>query len=340
MKRTIALECPSCAFATKEGEALSWKQDTGSTYLLDFEVGSSEDTLDIEGVQLYPPTFGYFAAPFYATQLDPGVEDALRLQVTGYTFHFNSAETVTEAGIELLPVTFKITSIEGRPVNPPALTINLLKDTNGRLMIASFKTTQAGEAGSVGSEDECKNWSMLCQWRSYLSNSINGLKSSVGKACHKHKSNPMAEDGVADRPPHRFRPGHPHHHPHNGPHHISDNYERPHHHHHSTHMFLRRAFFTVLIPILIGIFAGTLTYLIGMALGYVIAIVVAKVRGRAPYERIALGDEEEVEYSNEKEAFIAELPEYEAPAVYEHVPEKEVVPEKEAVEDQTDETSK
>jgi ABC-type antimicrobial peptide transport system permease subunit len=96
-------------------------------------------------------------------------------------------------------------------------------------------------------------------------------------------------------------------------------------------MFLRRAFFTILIPILIGIFAGTLTYLVGMALGCLIAIVVAKVRGRGSYERIALEDDEEenddfdgAKPSNEKEVY-AELPQYEAPPVYEEAAEKEVV---------------
>ena len=95
-------------------------------------------------------------------------------------------------------------------------------------------------------------------------------------------------------------------------------------------MFLRRAFFTVLIPVLIGIFAGTLTYLVGMALGCLIAIVVAKVRGRAPYERIALeedtDDVERIEGLDEKEVY-AELPEYDAPPVYEQGDEKEVVEE-------------
>ena len=77
-----------------------------------------------------------------------------------------------------------------------------------------------------------------------------------------------------------------------------------------------------------------------MAIGCLIAILVAKVRGRSPYERIALEDDEEedvenVEVSNEKEVYAqlpeyakevcAELPEYEAPPVYEEAAEKEVV---------------
>jgi len=94
-------------------------------------------------------------------------------------------------------------------------------------------------------------------------------------------------------------------------------------------MFLRRAIFTILVPILIGIFAGTLTYLIGMALGCAIAILVAKVRGRAPYESVAQ-EEEDLEDAapkdSEKEVY-AELPDYDAPPVYEEAAEKEVVDE-------------
>lgn len=289
--------------------------------MLDFEVGAQEDTLQIDGVQLYPPTFGYFTEPFYVTQVDPASEDGLRLRVTGYTFHYNSAETVSEAGIELLPMTFQITSIEGKPVDPPALTINLLKDTNGRLMIASFQTAKAMEVSPIDQDKECKEWPLLCKWKSILADRINGLKSSMGKGCHKHKGNPMTEDTTQGKPPHRFRPGHPHHRPHHkGGHHH-------HHSHHRLHMFLRRAFFTVLIPILIGIFAGTLTYLIGMAIGCLLAIVVAKIRGRSPYVSVAQEeDPEDGEERGEKEVY-AELPDYDAPPVYEEAAEKEVVEE-------------
>jgi len=33
MKRTVAVECQTCAFATKEGEALVWKQDAGNSFV-------------------------------------------------------------------------------------------------------------------------------------------------------------------------------------------------------------------------------------------------------------------------------------------------------------------
>jgi len=229
--------------------------------------------------------------------------------------------------MELLPMNFRITSIEGIPVDPPALTINLLKDATGRLMIASFTTTSAAEASAAEQDKQCKEWPLLCKWKKIVADRLNSVKSSVSSACHRHKSNPMAEDTVQGKPAHRFRPGRPHHRPQTKEgHHAHDHH---HHSHHRMHMVIRRAFFTVVIPILIGIFAGTLTYLVGMALGCLIAIVVAKVRGRAPYERIALDEEdtddvERYEGHDEKEVY-SELPEYDAPPVYEQGAEKEVV---------------
>jgi hypothetical protein len=162
--------------------------------LLDFEVGAHEDTLDIGNVQLYPPQFGYFAKPFYVTQVDPNSEEPLRLRVTGYSFYYSHADTITEAGTELLPMTFRITAIESKSVDPPALTINLLKDVNGRLMIASFQTAKAEEASPIDQEKECKEWPLLCKWKSIVSDKIDGIKKSGVKGCHKNKGNPMEHE--------------------------------------------------------------------------------------------------------------------------------------------------
>ncbi|KAG9202760.1 hypothetical protein G6514_004013 [Epicoccum nigrum] len=326
-KRTVAVECPRCAVATLDGETLKWNKDAGNAFLLDFEVGSREDSLEVDGVQLYPPSFAIASQPFYITQISPKTKDNLRLRVTGYTFHFNSAETVSEAGVELLPMTFKITSVESKPMDPLPITINLLKEPSGRLMIASFGAQTVG-ASPAEKTKECKTWPLLCKWKGTMADRIEGLK-HMRPGCHKRPHahhNPMVEETFKGKPPHRFRPGGrpPHHMEHNGPHHPP-----PHHgHHHRMHMFLRRAFFTILVPILIGIFAGTLTYLIGMALGCLIAITVARVRGQA-YQPIAL--EEDVEDAaagerGEKHEY-AELPAYEAPPVYEDAPKKKAVDE-------------
>ncbi|KAF2714380.1 hypothetical protein K504DRAFT_456605 [Pleomassaria siparia CBS 279.74] len=338
-KRTVALDCPGCPFASQDGESLSWTPNAGSHFLLDFEVGAHEDSLNIGGVQLYPPSFGYFGAPFYVTQVNSKSEEPLRLRVTGYTFHYSHAETIEEAGTELLPMTFRITSIESKSVDPSALTINMLKDVNGRLMIASFRSAKAGEGSPIEQEKECQEWPLLCKWKSILSDKVNGIKGSMGKGCHRNKGNPMAQETTHGKPPHRFHPGgrpagrpgsngRPHHHPHH-PHHQGQNghHGHRHHSHHRMHMFLRRAFFTIFVPILIGIFAGTLTYLIGMALGCLVAILVAKVRGRSVYESVAQDEDDEGTEAGADKAAYADLPKYDAPPVYEESTEKEVVDE-------------
>jgi len=289
---------------------------------LDFEIGSHQDTFEIANghEQLFPPSLSDDVSSFYVTQIDPTTEQTLRLRVTGYEFSFTGAETVSEEGMELLPMDLHISSVEGLAVELPALTINLLKDANGRLMIASFATT---EVSSVSAQDDCNEWPLLCKWKGIVAERIEQMKKiGKGRNCHKRPHghhNPMEEDGIAGKPPHRFRPGRPHHRPHHGPHHMG-------HSHHRMHRFASSAFFTILVPIVIGIFAGTLTYLIGMVLGTLIAIVIAKIRGQK-YQRIALDEEDvlevEPEMQSEKQEY-AELPAYEAPPVYEDIPEKEV----------------
>lgn len=327
-KRTVALDCPGCAFASQDGKALSWAQNKGNSFLLDFEVGAREDTLNIGTVQLYPPIFGYFGKPFYVTQVDPLSKEPLRLRVTGYNFHYSSAATITEAGTELLPMTFRITSIESMPVDPPALTINLLKDVNGRLMIASFQAAKAGEASPIEQEKECQEWPLFCKWKSILSDKISDFKSSPRKGCHRQKGNPMEQETAHGKPPHRSRPGsrphRPHHNVQNG-HYGKHHHGHKHHAHHKMHMFIRRTFFTIIVPILIGILAGTLTYFIGMALGCLIAIIIAKTRGRSAYETVAQEDDKEDTDAGDEKVACAELPDYEAPPVYEEAAEKEVV---------------
>jgi hypothetical protein len=231
-------------------------------------------------------------------------------------------------------MTFQITSVEGTAVNPPALQINVLKDSEGRLMIASFNEAQSSPA--TPTEKECNEWPLYCKWKSIMADRIEQIKHmrKPRPGCHKRPhpgarpNNPMEHETMAGKPPHRFHPGKPH--PHHGPHHMG--HHGHHGHHHRFSMFVRRTFFTIFVPILIGIFAGTLTYLVGMALGCLIAITVAKVRGQR-YQPIALDEEdvEEAEEHGEKEE-CAELPAYDAPPVYEEATVEE------AAAKETDET--
>jgi hypothetical protein len=305
-------------------------QYANATQLIDFEIGLEHTLRTDNGYQLFPPNLNEGIPSFYVTQIGPNTKEPLRLLVTGYTFRYNGARTVSEEGTELLPMTLQIASLEGVAVEPPVLTINVLKDTSGRLMIASVGTTQATDASPSAQDKDCTEWPLLCKWKSIVAERIEKMK-KMGKGCHKGPHNPMKEDTMEGKPPHRFRPGHPHR-PHHRPHHMGHGHG--HHSHGHMHVFARRAFFTIFIPIVVGIFAGTVTYLIGMVLGTLVAILLAKIRGQ-DYQRIAL-DEENVEegqaetetetedaVKSQKQEY-AELPAYDAPPVYEEAAEKEV----------------
>jgi hypothetical protein len=267
------------------------------------------------GYQLFPPNLNEGIPSFYVTQTDPDSgKEPLRLLVTGYTFRYNGAETVSETGMELLAMSLQISSLNGVAVEPP-----VLQDTKGSLMIHSFETTRTLRASPLVQNQDCNEWPLLCKWKSVVAERIEKMK-KMGQGCHKRphgQHNLMAEETMQGKPPHRFRPGRPHHRPHHAGH--------GHHSQHRMRLFARRAFFTIFIPIIVGVFAGTVTYLVGMVLGTLIAMVIAKIRGQE-YQRIGL--EEDVEegdakVQSEKEEFV-ELPAYDAPPVYEEPAEKEV----------------
>lgn len=356
--RSAALECPTCAVASwdSEQDKVSWKQNAGNTFVsslppsrscngdahqpvdlrmrrcdtnvlqhVQFQIGGDKDTLKTNEYQLFPPSMNDGVPSFYVVQNDPVTEEPIRLLVTSYTFRYNGAQTMSEEGTELLPMTMQISSVEGVDVNPPVLTINVLKDTSGRLMIASFDTTQVSDAPleeALSQDTNCNEWPLLCKWKGIVAERIEKMK-KMGKGCHKRPHNPMAEETFHGKPPHRFSPGHGH--PQHRPHHIGHD-----HHHQHMHVFARRAFFTIFIPIVVGIFAGTVTYLVGMVLGTMIAILIARIRGQE-YQPIALGEEdleegrveEEANARSEKQDY-AELPAYDAPPVYEEATDKEV----------------
>ncbi|KAL6156795.1 hypothetical protein ACJBU6_04384 [Exserohilum turcicum] len=288
---------------------------------LDFDVGPDENTLNLDNSQIYPPSISLAFQPHYVTQVDPSSEEGVRLRITGFEFELNGAETISEEGTELLPMMLKISSIENMPMNPPSLQINVLKDSQGRLMIASFNKAEPSQA--VPSDKDCNEWPLYCKWKSIMADRLERLK-HMGKPrpnCHMRPHGHMASE-MAGKPPHRMHHG-------MGHHDMGHSHGRhgQHHHHHRFTMFIRRAFFTIFVPILIGIFAGTLTYLVGMALGCLIAMTVAKFRGQR-YQPIALSEDDvediedlEAQEDGEKEEY-AELPAYDAPPVYEDAADK------------------
>lgn len=210
-----------------------------------------------------------------------------------------------------------------KAVYPPTLTINLLKDVEGRLMIASVQTNQATVSSLKEPSNECEEWPMLCKWRSIFADKVDGFK----KGCGKYKSDLAEAYKFHGKPPHHpemGKPGFrysPHHYGSHHPHGFNQS---------KTESVLRTVFFTILLPILVGVFAGTLTYLIGMALGCAIAVIVAKLKGQSAYDALPQDEEnndaDDAGKDTEKEVY-SELPLYDAPPVYEEAIEQEDIDE-------------
>jgi len=309
---------------------------------MDFSTGPNKDSLLIDSFPLYPPAQNNAFLPSITVKQVDALEDyenAVPLPVTAYLFTTNRADTMDAEGNELIRMTFQILAIDNKNTEPPAVQITVIKDSEGHLMIVSLDTTDAMFSNPMTASKECEEWPLLCKWKSIFADKMQGMKNAVGKGCGRFKgSGSHAEMGA----PHTKLPGHlrPGFHrpaapfgqdapegPSHRPHHHHGHHGHHHHGHGGNSGFLRRVFYTMLLPILVGIFAGTLTYLIGMALGCLIAVVIAKVRGEGAYVVLAQDEEEQVGKDggdSEKEVY-AELPQYEAPPVYEEATEKEVV---------------
>lgn len=83
---------------------------------------------------------------------------------------------------------------------------------------------------------------------------------------------------------------------------------------------------TVFVPIVLGVAAGMITYLLGMVLGAIVAFAWAKARPAGAYQRIALAEEdiESPRGSMDKVEFVDEKVDIEAPPQYAEVEGKEI----------------
>ncbi|KAF2759053.1 hypothetical protein EJ05DRAFT_475286 [Pseudovirgaria hyperparasitica] len=349
------LECRHCPYPETLNRADGsgrWTYSVENSLIFEFSTGTERDSLSINGARLFPPVFGTVPEPMYVDQIPNNIEvstfinaekhDAgIKLQVTGYEFRFDSAQTISENGNELLPMTLSIHSVEHIAIPPQTIRIFLIKDVEGHLAIVSVNRADetdhhAEDQGSHPGLGECHNWSVVCQIKALLKSKKHGFAASPNRpGCPKMMGRPHNINTHETRPP--YMHGKPHHtmqptHEHSGDH----RHHHHHHHHHHRHgkmshfmHMLGRTLFRVLVPILVGIAAGLATYLVGMVIGMSVALMWLKIRGRG-YQRV-LADEEDVAdnmIKQEKSAYIAEdiaEVEGEAPPAYHDVEEKEVV---------------
>jgi len=334
-----------------------WTQGVENNLLLNISVGSQPETLELNGVRFYPPvmtTEGEEQVPYIAQvpasaslvdiKSDPEKYLANPLRLTSWSFQAGSSRTVDTSGKELLTIHLQLNALSLKPINTPEVKILALKDEEGKLIILKVDTK-----GPQHAPKECHDWPLLCKWRAIIASKLHGFKGFKNMkphGCHRgHKG--MKEGGM--RPPHAIN-GPPSTNMHHGPdsHHdgagameFHHGHRRPHHggHRHGGHRHHRhhkvgrifhvigRVMLTVFVPILLGVAAGMITYLLGMFIGAMVAFVWTKVRPASRYQAVALSedDEETPRNSMEKAGFADEEKALvEEPPVYAEVEGKEV----------------
>ncbi|KAL1385714.1 hypothetical protein HDK64DRAFT_255774 [Phyllosticta capitalensis] len=327
----LTLDCADCPFARSLDEDLVWVHGIENSLLLNFSV-VDDHAVELNGVQLYPPTFDTLPQPIpvYQVQADVPLTDIRAninkytnkaLRISSYALEIDPSVTAS-SGNELVPMTLQLSSLEAQHIDVPALSIKLMKHPEGQVSILPITTAAPiGESTPQANDKECKNWPVLCKWRSIIADRIQSMKGQMGKfkpGCMKGRPHgmmvpkpgrpqtpPPEMESDDERPPHRSGSNEPFH----GPHGIMR------HHRHGPLARFIHLVSRIMVPIVIGIAFGALTYATGWLVGSLMAFVWLKFNRRSGYESVALDEEEAATKDG--------VPE-EAPPVYQ---EKEVVAE-------------
>lgn len=286
---------------------------------------------------------------------DPKKYTSDPLRLTSWSFQTRSAQT-TKPGEEILNIRIQLSALERQPINVPEITIHALKNIEGQLALLKVDTGMDRPHGHHGPPNECHEWPLLCKWRAIIASKFHGLKGGIkglkGHGCHMGKGmmGGRPHHAINRPPPTNMHHGPNSHHdgagaidehrgpppPHHGgpPHHGKPHHGFPHHHgHHGHHNRPSRVFnvigrvlLTVFVPIVLGVAAGMITYLLGMFVGAIVAFIWAKVRPEGRYQRITLAEEgiESPRDSMDKTEYIDEKVNVEAPPQYAEVEGKEI----------------
>lgn len=334
----LFVPCKSCPYAEFNEKGMVWKEGVDNSLFLDVAVNSKLDTVELNGVQIYPPPM---PAGFKLTPEVPAIaqvpstaslKDVERnrdkylshpLKLTSFGLEATTVHSLKETGEEIIKIHLSINALEGKAINIPNIVVTALKNPEVHLMVLNVELQDPQEI-SKG----CHSLPLLCKWKGIIADMTKSVKGKMRGKCHKSRPHQISateqhKEEELKKPEHR-----PHHKGHHKGHHKVDHKGHHHeHHHHHVHRFLHkvaRVLLTVVIPLLLGILAGMLTYTVGMLLGTFIALVWIRVRSmRSNYQPIALDDEEEPRETFDKGEFIEEVY-VEAPPVYVEVEAKEV----------------
>lgn len=330
----VEVPCPGCMYAQPHEGGFIWTQGVENSLLLNISVGANPSSLELNGVQFYPPlmTFGELPIPSIAQvpshvslseiKEHPEQYTAHPLRLTSWSFHAGSASTINDEGHELLSVSLHLGALEMQDINVPDVAITALKDSSGALVILRVDQTPAASS-PMEKGKECQSWPLVCKWKAMLEAKLQALRGKAkghgcGGAKKAGKGRPHGRPMIADGEKHEDEKQHgkegmhkhkgegsarPHRHGH-GPHRQGGAWHK-HHRHHKLHRILHaigRVLLTVFIPILIGVVAGMVLYLMGYVLGATLGFVVTRLFGRraAGYQPVALVVHEEPRGSMDK----------------------------------------
>ncbi|TLD36033.1 Phosphatidylinositol 4-kinase [Venturia nashicola] len=351
--KIMVVDCAGCAFAqpSTENGGRTWVQGVENRLYLNISVGARPETLELNGVQFYPPVMSLETEPPvpYIAQVpataslvdiksDPTKYTSNPLRLTSWLFQASSSQTV-ESGEEILNIRIQLSALESQPINVPEIIVHALKNMEGQLMLLKVETGMEGPQGTL---EDCHEWPLLCKWRAVIASKFHGLKGGFkgrkGHGCHNGKGmmGGRPHHAINRPPPTNMHHGPNSHHDgagpmdeHRGP--PPSHHGKPHHHghHNKAHRVLHvigRLLVTVFVPIVLGVAAGMITYLLGMFLGFIVAFSWAKVRPVGRYQSVALAEEdiEAPRDSMDKTDYVDEKVDVEAPPQYAEVEGKEI----------------
>lgn len=309
---TLVLDCPGCPFAVgeKDGQYV-WAQDVvESSLLLNFSLAGEKIFLNDK--VFHPMEFPNLHA-FYAPQIRKSESDSLPEQTIpvrlGYGLEALHGEHVE--GQDWFKLQFTVFDLAGRQVHIDTVKIKYAYDQEGHIptvLIGTIPVDAPGSPSAIGMD--CKN--SLCRMKAMIMAKIKEAMQRVKLAAEQAKN---SKAGAWVKGCHnKFKGGRPHHgkthddksRPHHRPHHGG----RPHHHEHKDLRDRIRHFIrAIIVPVILGAFAGIAAGAIGMVAGHALAYLWIKyARGgrRGPYSRVSL--EEETVEPEEKEGLMTEPP--------------------------------
>jgi len=329
--------CQNCPYAEFNDKGLTWSKNRDSSFYMDIAVGKKLDTIELNGIQIFPPPSPstltidpvtprilQVLPSVSLTEVEKNPQDYLNhlLKVTGWGLQATTIHALQETGEEIIKVQLSINAIEGKSVDMPDIIITAMKNPEIKMMVLNVELQKSKDLKN------CHGLPLLCKFKAMLGQVKQSLKTKMRGKCHKAPT-PQHLSAAEQHKEEEVRK------PHRRPHHGSGrkHHHKVHHHHHGydkhqeVHRFLHKAariILSVIVPLLLGVLAGMLTYTLGMLLGTIVALIWIRLRvRRSQYQAIALEDDEESGEPLEKgefenDGFV------EAPPMYIEVEAKEV----------------